>query len=476
MNYRNKEDEKTVFFSQLYSKLAAALSQWGVVGNNPSSLLSIQLPGVTVETGLDPEDEKTQYYISNFLNSTLECNYVSTAKAALVSDVYKLILDGKETAITELTESEKTELKEAEDYLGTEGEPTKVFEDYQYYARNFYCAQDDLETAESTKANGGEKVPASVKANYNAAKVEWETKGYKDPVELALAVIEQLQAKERYVYWNNLNKRYKEYTKELDNGSAFQYNTSIPEYKDWFNSELWTPFVFDENDYNNQSRSGGLGMSLRSCCCEKSKVRPINQLKNQGVFGLKGASSIPIPSVEYNSRHSPSSMFASWDEGSLEKETYFKNSKEETKYKISFSFKRINIIRPWMDSNVFYSRTWRWSPISIGYGVEVSSGGSVAGNNPATGVMPVLPTTALLAKDLSFTTADSELIKWFENEFAQEKQVRCGPFRFNKGEKVMSSSEETYTFSSTSAPQIFGYISAIFPECPNPDLSLPWPS
>jgi hypothetical protein len=474
MNYRQKQEEDTVVLSQLYSKLAASLSQSGVVGNNPSSLLSIQIPGITVETGLDPDDIKTQYYISNFLNFTLECNYVSTVKAGSVSDVYKLILDGKEIAITELTPLEQKELKDAENFLLVNGEPTKEFTAYKLYAMNFYCAKDDLETAESTEKNGGEKVPENVKTNYKNAIDEWAAKGYKDEVEEALDVIEQLQAKERYVYWNNLNKRYQEHTKELDNGSTFQYNTSIPEYKDWFKPELWTPFIFDDNDYDNQSRSGGLGMISRFCCCQHSKILPIEHLNPKGSSSFDGVSPIPKPSVGYNSRHSPNNMFASWNENSPETETYFKNSVEE--FKFSCSFKRINIIRPWMESNVFYSRMWRWSPMSIGYGIEISTGGTVAGNNPATGVMPVLPTTALLAKDIKFTSTDSELIKWLENEFAQGKQVRFGPFRLNKGEKVLNGSKETYSITSTSAPQIFGYISIIFPECPNPDLSLKWPN
>ncbi|ANQ51837.1 hypothetical protein MY04_4502 [Flammeovirga sp. MY04] len=476
MNYRNNENIEPVFFSQLYSKLAKALSQSGVVGNNPSSLLSIQIPGVTVETGLDPNDIKTQYYISNFLNSTLECNYVSTAKSALVSDVYKLILDGKETAITDLSELEKKELQKAENYLWQDQKPTTAFEKYQYYSRNFYCALDDLETATATEDNGGKKIPESVKAKYNASKVDWDTKGFKKEVEKALDTIEQLQPKERYVYWNNLNKRYNKYTKELENGSSFQYNTSIPEYKDWFKPELWTPFEFDENDYDNQSRSGGLGMTQKPCCCcQNKKDRPNYQLIKHGVLGLKGTTTNPIPSVEYNSRHHSSNLFASWNENSLDKETVFENSGADMKYKISFSFKRINIIRPWLDTNVFFSRTWRWSPISIGYGIKVSTGGSVAGNNPATGVMPVLPTTALLAKDIRFTSSDKEIIKWIENEFSQGKQVRCGPFKFDKSDKVTNSLKDAFLLSSTSAPQIFGYISTIFPECPNPDLSLKWP-
>lgn len=477
MNYRVKQQqEDTVQSSQLYSKIAASFSQFGVVGNNPSSLLSIQIPGITVQTDLDPSSKKDQYYISNFLNLTLECSYVATAKAASVSDIYKLILDGKETAITELTLLEKEELLKAEKLLIHGDVPTEEFLAYQKYSSNFYCAQDDLETAKSTEKNGGIKVPDSVIKKYETADYDWLNKGYKAEIENALATIEELQSKERYVYWNNLNNRYKQYTGELDNGSTYQHYDSVPKYEDWFKAELWTPFVFDNKDYDNQSRSGGLGMLPKFCCCQNSKISTIGHLNTQGSSSFDGVSPLPKPSTGYNSRHTASNMFASWNEKSPEKETHFKASATNTDYNFSCSFKRINIIRPWMDSNVFYSRTWRWSPMSIGYGIEISSGGSVAGNDPAVGVMPVLPTTALLAKDIKFTTTDPALIKWLEDEIIQGKQLRFGPFRLEKGKKTMIGAKQGYSFATTSAPQIFGYISTIFPECPNPDLTLKWPT
>lgn len=475
MNKQKEILEGTAYFSQLYSKIAASLKQSGVVGNNPSSLLSIQIPGVTVKTDLDPNDKKDQYYISNFLNVTLECSYVATTKAALVSDVYKLILDGKELAITKLTESEEQELKNAEEKLSLEeGKPTPEYMDYQLYKSKFYCAQDDLESAKTTEKNGGTKVPESVYKKFETAKLEWSTKGFKMDIEQALSVVEQLQSKERYLYWNNLNKKYNQYTEELENGSAFQFNTSIPEYKDWFKQELWTPFTFDEKDYEKQARSGGLGMPSRLCCFQKSKISSIDHLNKKGASSLDGVSPIPKPTPSYNLRHNPTHLFASWMETSPEKETPFTGDLEE--YNFSCSFKRISIIRPWMDSNVFYSRIWRWSDMSIGYGIDISTGGSVAGNDPATGVMPILPTTALLGKDIKFTTSNAALINWFEIEFGQGKQIRFGPFRFTKGINSIIRSKRLYSLSSTSAPQLFGYISTIFPECPNPDLSLKWPS
>lgn len=120
-------------FVQLYSKLAESLGAAGVVGQNPAALVSIQLPGVVVPPGLDPDDPATQYLISNLLNVTLECNYVVTNKAALVSDVYKLILDGKETPDVELTKKQLEELKHAQEQLydRESHQPTAKFLAYQ---------------------------------------------------------------------------------------------------------------------------------------------------------------------------------------------------------------------------------------------------------------------------------------------------------------------------------------------------------
>lgn len=473
-------------FIQLYSKMAQTLALSGVVGQSPSALLSIQIPGVVVKPGLDPNDPDTEYYVSNFLNLTLECNYVATAKAASVSDVYKLILDGKELPIIDLSPAERKLLADARAYLfDATGEPTPQYKAYIDYGQRYFAAQDTLEAAQASHDNGGPKVSAVIKAEFAKASENWLDKGHKENVDRALAVIEQLEGKDPFPYWQSLARKFKLHTRTLDNGSEYQRVTSLPPYEQWFDMDLWTPFSFDANDYGKQRRSGGTGMKGDGCCCSQ---RPAFESS-----GEHGRVAMAVPRAGFGpgfglNRPQPRPdahliLSAHGDEGAAV-DSYapepMRDGLSEDELKLECSFKRINIVRPWMDANVFYSRLWRWSQQSIGWGITLSTGGTVAGNVPATGVMPVLPMAALLAKDIKVTTASSGVADWVGYHLRAGRLVRYGPFVLDavapapEGTRMSSGAPATVRLSG--APQIFGYISTIFPESPNPDLSIVWPT
>lgn len=471
-------------FVQLYSKMADALGVSGVVGRNPSALLSIQLPGVSVPPGLNPNDPETQYYISNFLNVALECDYVATAKVASVSDTYKLILDSKETPDVSLSAKEKDELHAARKLLFDHGgQPTAEYDSYFKCATDYFAAQDAFDVAEATQRNGGPTVPPSVRDALKAAEHAWDTTGHKLTVEEALATIIKYEGREPLLYWQNLTDRFARHTKMLKNGSTYQEIDSFPRYQDWFKQDLWTPFSFDERDYDRQRRSGGTGMNAgRACCCSFSNLdrsRRVQHLNAKGICGFGPGLGSCRPTPDYTARHDHNVILASWREDSADDERPLPQELRTTAVKLDCSFKRINILRPWMDSAVFSSRLWRWSPSGIGFGITISTGGSVAGNKPATGVMPVLPTTALIAKDIVLTSSSGPLRDWLKRQFAEGRVVRYGPFRFNAvrdlNSKALVSGSPAIAVAS-GGPQMFGYISAIFSECPNPDLTLPWPT
>jgi hypothetical protein len=475
-------------FVQLYSKMAQTLALSGVVGQSPSALLSIQIPGVVVKPGLDPNDPETEYYVSNFLNLTLECNYVATAKAASVSDVYKLILDGKELPLIDLSPAEKKMLAEARAYLfDATGEPTPQYTAYIDYGQRYYAAQDALEAAQASHDNGGPKVSASIKEAFAKASENWLDKGHKEDVDRSLAVIEQLEGKDPFPYWQALAKKFKLHTRTLDNGSEYQRVTSLPPYEQWFDMDLWTPFSFDANDYRNQRRSGGTGMKGDGCCC----CSPKPSFESSGEHGRIAMAAQPRagfgPGFGLNRpqpRPDASLILSAFGEGTAVVDTYApepaRDGFSEDELKLECSFKRINIVRPWMDANVFYSRFWRWSQQSIGWGIILSTGGTVAGNQPASGVIPVLPMAALLAKDIKVTTASARVAGWAEGHLKAGRSVRYGPFLLEDvapaPEGLMMASGAPATARLSGAPQIFGYISTIFPESPNPDLTIVWPT
>ncbi|QGM46389.1 hypothetical protein [Methylocystis heyeri] len=468
--FQNRADDKEAEFIQLYAKLAQTLAVSGVVGQNPSALLSIQIPGIVVPVGLDPQDPETEYYISNLLNIAVECNYVATPKAGLTSDVYKLILDGKELPLIELSPQEKEKLREAERYLFEGDRITPAYQAYIDYAEKFYAAQDTFFACEATHENGGPEVPAEVRERYRQAEGEWRSQGNKEQVETALATIRQLQGREPYAYWQALADRFAASTMRLPNGSQFQRVDSIPRYKEWFRDELWSPFSFDEKDYERQRRSGGPGMRGRCRCCADCGGS-IGWTPDRGLGGLEAASD--------GAWRDESNILAVGPCAGLSAERGPLASVAAGQMKLKCSIKRITILRPWMDVSVFHSRLWKWSPQSIGRGIVISTGGSVAGNRIATGVLPVLPTTALLAKDVELITTSSDVAEWFRAGLSAGRRLRYGPFLVDDIRPPSSDEKKNAPAAAgviTGSPQLFGYISTIFDQCPNPDMTLPWPS
>jgi hypothetical protein len=466
--FQNRADDTEAEFIQLYAKLAQMFAVSGVVGQNPSALLSIQIPGIAVPVGLNPDDPETEYYISNLLNIAVECNYVATSKAGLTSDVYKLILDGKELPLIELSPEEKEKLHAAERYLFEGDRITPAFRAYIDYADKFYAAQDTLFACEATHENGGPEVPVEVRERYRQAEGEWLSQGNKEQVETALATIRQLQGREPYAYWQALADRFSASTVRLPNGSQFQRVDSIPRYKEWFRDELWSPFSFDEKDYERQRRSGGPGMRGQCRCCADC-----GGSTGWGP-GLGGRETVFDAAWR-----DESSILAAGPCNGLAAERGPLASVAAGQMKLKCSIKRITILRPWMDVSVFYSRLWKWSPQSIGRGIVISTGGSVAGNQIATGVLPVLPTTALLAKDIELSTTSRDVVGWFHARLSAGHGLRYGPFLLD-GIRPPSSGEKNNAPALegviTGGPQLFGYISTIFDKCPNPDMTLPWPS
>jgi hypothetical protein len=467
-------------FVQLYSKMAQTLAVSGVVGQNPSALLSIQIPGVVVPPGLNPDDPETEYYVSNLLNTSVECNYVVTPKAGLTSDVYKLILDGKETPLVDLTPLQKEELRLAEEYLYEPGGGiTPAFQAYIDCAEIFYAAQDALFADEATYKNGGPEVPPAARERYEQAKALWRGQGHKNQVDEALATIRQLQGRNTHVYWQALADRFGRSTLRLENGSEFQRVDSLPRYKEWFKDELWTPFTFDEKDYTRQPRSGGTGMHGRCrCCCDGDG--------STGRWDGAGMADADEGSSKAGSNKAGSNkawLDQSWmlaasagARGGAERGPAAGVAGQMT---LKCSIKRVIIVRPWMDVSVFHSRLWKWSPHSIGRGIVISTGGSVAGNQIATGVLPVLPTTALLAKDIEVTTTSQAMLDWMRTHLQAGQKVRYGPFLLDEIRSPRESERASIPAIvgvASGAPELFGYISTIFGKCPNPDMSLPWPS
>lgn len=430
---------------QLYSKLAASLSVPGTVGHDNSSILSLQLPGLYIRPNLDPQDPENQYYIANSLDMVLACDSTVVRKTGTVSSIYKSILDGKETPIVHLDPERLHELEKARNFLfDDDGDPTEIYRNYSSCQLAWLEAQDSYEAALATHSNGGPDVPEQLVERLEAAGMAWKEQGHRTEVERALAIIAEYESYEPELFWRRLSERFARYTRRAGVSSEFQLIQPNPPYAHWFQQFGWSSFKFDMKDFRNQSRSGGLDAGSCRCCCERCQAASStcpSKVTSTRSFSILGCRS----STERN------------------------GSTDFQDFTLECSLRRIEIVRPWMDSNVFYSRAWRWSRCSVSYGVTLSTGGDLAGRVIPSGVMPVLPSSAILARDLKIHWKDGTAMQEVRNRLSDGEELHLGPFRLSR-----SMLDDDHRIDQPD-PQLIGFIGTILPMCPNPDPTLPWP-
>ncbi len=405
--------------------------------DNPQFLLAILNPGQYIPLDLNLGNIDDLYALSILFNPVPQFSWVYKPAASTVSNSYSSILDYKEAPLTSLTPEQKKKVADAEKVLAD------YKDDYDKYQGEYWVALDAFDAATATARNGGAPVPPSLGLKLQAAKRNWDGLGHRAKVDSATAVLAELEALEPSSFWYRLRERYDAGTKTASLGSNFQANGFSPPYQSWLGDKGWTQFTFDQKDMDNQQRSelisagGGLDVSY-------------------GIFRVSG-------------------------EGSYEEDSKFVKIKE-TELKFSAKLMRVAIDRGWMNPLVLSSRAWRWLEGSPVYGTVLSTGGDVFGDVNPTGEMTVIPTAAILCKDLKVEGRFEDTLVEEMNRIIQANgSVGIGPFsisgRFNM-ENHSGSAKGTIANNGIAAPdlQMIALICQVLPKLPDPDPSLPWPA
>lgn len=461
------EDFNAKLFTKLYSKIALALgvtSQNGAPnageidkelveifegrtprrvaltypGQNPEYLLAIYNPGQYIPSTMDPEKSvDDRYSLSVLLDVVPQFSWVFKQAAGTVSNNYRSILEYKEPPLVSLDPETKKKLDENIAIYD------KYIDSYDEYLEKYLVAFDNYEAAKATWNNDPSKpVPTSLKMKLRKAEDDWIARGHKEAVESAVAVIATYEAMEPAAFWRKLEDRYRSGTQESSMSSEFQLVSYAPAYKDWFKDAGWTNFTFSQKDMDNQSRSETIGVAG-------------NLDMTYGIFRIAG-------------------------DGSYDKDTQYVKM-DETELDFSCKLMRVSLDRRWMNPLLFWSRAWRWAPASPLYGTQFSSGGDIAGAQPPSGPMTVIPTAVILSKSLKIVGKfDNTITEKMNSEIRANASVGIGPFSI-AGQFAMKDHSEshrgTIAANGIEAPdvQIIALICEVLPKCPNPDNTLPWP-
>jgi hypothetical protein len=153
----------------------------------------------------------------------------------------------------------------------------------------------------------------------------------------------------------------------------------------------------------------------------------------------------------------------------------------QTDLDFSCKLMRVSLDRSWMNPLVFSCSAWRWAK-GPAYGTVFSSGADFKGGIAPTGTMTVIPTAAILSKDLKITGSfDNTIVDEMNRYITAEASVGIGPFaisgQFNM-EHHKGSVKGSIASNGIEAKdvQIVALICEVLPKCPDPDNTLPWPA
>lgn len=148
---------------------------------------------------------------------------------------------------------------------------------------------------------------------------------------------------------------------------------------------------------------------------------------------------------------------------------------DTTNLTVNAQLLQVPLSRAWMQAEVFWSRGWKFSP-AVGLGL-ISDGGA-----PPAGLMPIVPTAIILAKNVTINldmtnAANSSSF----SKFSTSASMGWGPFSISGNySRTDSSASSSYTKTGSGitvpGPQIIAFVCELLPKSPNPDPALKWPA
>jgi hypothetical protein len=438
----SQTDWNASVFVALYSKLAVA---FGVTPQQldagatsaPQQLLVISDPGAYIPSGMDPVNAVAdRAALAAFCDGIPQFRWVAQPAPGTISGVYRSILDDEQAPLVSLDPTQAKKLSDAEATYAKYGS------DYDTYRALYLAALDNYLGAYATFLNGGPPIPRSLQLQLKAALDKWDRNGHRMAVDAALAVMTQYQPLAPQTFWPQMRQQFDAATEVTPSGDAFQPVDFTPPYKAWFTDQGWTSFTFGARDLDNQRRSEAIGVA--------GVLDPS--------FGLLNVS----PSGDYR-----------------RDATYIKLDAMALDW--SCSLTRVTLERSWMNARLFASRAWRWTPGSSMDGTLLSSGGDIFDDIAPSGVMTLVPSALLLAKNLRVTgTFDSALVDQLNQRIAANESVGLGPFAI-AGQLAMRAHGQSVRGSiattgiTAAGVQCIALICDLLPKSPDPDGVLPWP-
>ncbi len=428
-------------FEKLFTKLGAAVSVGETTASGGEGFLVLANPGILIDPGVDLTDKSDQRDLSLTLDRVLAPNWIYQPREMQMHSLYYDFLLYSESPIVTLTSKQKEQLEYAKKIIyANNGDYSDTFLDYRKYKTILNAAFKAITDIERS----GEEPDDVIWDQLENAQQDFALQGNAGIVEPAIITLKKLEALESNAWQTRMFDLYEKGMNRLG-GETYPDLRFYPRYDQWTDEKRqWSSLTLNEKDLE--------------------KTTTTSHTKVGGGAGAR---------------------WGLWHgRGNYSQETIKLSEEiEATSFNIKTELLRVEIIRPYLDTKIFYSDAWQF--VSSGFPYKerlVSDGADAAVGTAPKGLMPFVPTGLLIARNTSITGSWSkDLHDYFEKVTQGGMKVGWGPFSasgnyYNRETRDYIKASSANAELTISSPQIIGFFTEVLPKSPNPHPDYIFPS
>jgi len=429
----NAESQK--LWSNFYILLANMVRGGNAANQGSDKLFVLNVPGVFVPKEWEEATPANLELAWRLLDQSLEFNPTRDSKSQMptqgemaelgrktVSAVWDTITDkGKPDPGPALTPAQKQRMQTLRDLTNVKtSTKMQAYIEYRDADLDAEKEKEDAIFASYAEKKGG-RVATTILRKATDAEAEWKNNGYKAEIEAALQELHELSSADPRVQWQNMRQDFNGYIVGGRSTSAGVPRViTIPQMENWGGDSGWIKFQFKVGDTYNSKNSN----------------------KSDYEYGAK----VKVGFYKASGKASGSS-------------SAMNELNKDKQMSISLEFKKVLIIRPWLDWDVFLSNKW-------------SLAGTLVSDGKGKGLLPMVTNAFILVRNVKFKSKAIEKYKSeLEKEFHTSANASYGPFSVNASRNTESKSEteskkEEKGVIEIKDPQIIGYFGTLVPKCP----------
>jgi hypothetical protein len=407
-------DHEEAFIETLYGKLAASFPAKDG-GTQAPPFLVLANPGFAI-TERDLQDP---YFLSVLLDQIPKPARLYASSSVTYSALFGKILESSETSPFQNQRDKHSALLARNLVYDRRrpGKPTPVYASYLKYRAAYTMALDARDIAVAEQRYSGKPLPSGLDQAIDTAQRNWATLGSKGAVDEALATLNAAFDADVGVAFQLMRETFasaKNPPPRSGEQDWWPVLTSPPP-AEWLQSDGWTTWSFTPADLAVTAPPATLALAS----------------------GGQGAVAKLHPQLMQSMT-------------------------------LSVKLKRIAVQRPWLNAAIFSSPKWRLVPTA---GLSLIASGHPS--DPAPGLMPILVTGVILAKDLVMQATWGKEGPQGEGTGVPKA---LGPFALTGASQARASTlrslvynEQGHLSMRTEGAQIIGFLCQALPKFPSPD-------